>query len=165
MSLQMFKGWSELYHPSACCQIKSSRWSPMAAVGFRTAPCFPGLWIVHTCMNHISPGTGNALAIALERLWWRRSSLHKAGRRKDDTQLVTVHCSCQKSLPAVPLVPSNKQPPVITCATHPVLKDVHTFVPIHPLGGTGIQNLHFHWCVPLVCVLKWYSVVLFFSKR
>lgn len=73
--------------------------------------------------------------------------------------------AAKKSLPAVPLVPSNKQPPVITCATHPVLKDVHTFVPIHPLGGTGIQNLHFHWCVPLVCVLKWFSVVLFFSKR
>lgn len=47
---------------------------------------------------------------------------------------------------------------------------------ICPLGGMGIQNLHIHskpwrtssialWCVPQVCVLKWSSVVLFFSKR
>lgn len=122
---------------------------------------------------------GNVLAVRWERPCWRGSSLHKAGRRKDDSQAGYSTLYLPKiSLTAIPSHSHVKQAATCDHTVQHILvfKNVHIFVPLCPLGGIGIQNLHFHckpwktssialWCVPLICVLKWSSAVLFFSKR
>lgn len=95
-------------------------------------------------------------------------------RRKDDTQAGYSTLYLPKiSLIAIPSHSHVKQAATCDHTVQHILvfKDVHTFVPICPLGGIGIQNLDFN-CEPWrtssfsLSSVSWNGpLVLFFSKR